>query len=635
MEQRLRRRARPKVALALVVVLALVVAAVGFARSTGSPDNKPGIGLATGDQEPAVPRLPATQFRVSSFNLLGAGHTVPGGDKPGYASGYIRMGWSVQLLRDHAIDIVGFQEMRPIQHSRFLDLTAKSWGTYPGAQLTDAAGANTIAWRKDTWNLIQANTIQIPYFEGNLIRMPYLLMENRETGQRVWFANFHNPASPPKYGDGEKWRDRATVLQIGLANRLRDADPSIPIVFTGDMNEREEYFCKLVRKTALRAANGGGVTAADVCVPPAKMAVDWIFGSGPEVGFTGYRALRTPLVQKTTDHPLVLSDASVAPMPVRQTAATRVIAISVEGLRSIAFSKIPPEEIPALTRLLNRGASTLNARTVHERTTSLPNDVSMLTGRRVTSSMDGHGVFSEGDNGGNVHQSAEHYVSSVFDIVHNFGRGTALYANRPNLDLVDRSWSATHGGIDPHGLDNGRDKISTYVVDPDADRLVDAMVDRLATKPRAFTFLQLALPDRAGHAHGFLSEEYLASVRHTSRLVGRILRAIFASTRLDGHTMVVLTSEHGGVRRGHTDPAMLENYRVPFAVWGPGVAKGENLYALNPHYTAPGSHRAGYDSPAPIRNAFLANFVTMVLQLPSVPGSRFNREQDLNVLVAP
>jgi len=65
------------------------------------------------------------------------------------------------------------------------------------------------------------------------------------------------------------------------------------------------------------------------------------------------------------------------------------------------------------------------------------------------------------------------------------------------------------------------------------------------------------------------------------------------------------------------------------------VVKGENLYTLNPHYTAPGAGRAGYDSPAPIRNAFLANFVTMVLQLPSVPGSRFNREQDLNVLVAP
>ena len=99
--------------------------------------------------------------------------------------------------------------------------------------------------------------------------------------------------------------------------------------------------------------------------------------------------------------------------------------------------------------------------------------------------------------------------------------------------------------------------------------------------------------------------------------------------------MVVLTSEHGGLRKSHTDPTLVENYRVPFIVWGPGVVRGADLYTLNPHYTAPGSSRAGYDSPAPIRNAFLADFVMMVLKLPSVPGSRFNREQDLNVFVAP
>jgi len=635
MEKALRWRSRPMVALAALAVLASLVAAVGFARSTGSDPGRPGIGLATGDEATDAPRMPASQFRVSNFNLLGAGHTGPGGDKPGYASGYTRMGWSVQLLREHAIDIVGFQEMRPIQFDRFMELTAKTWGIYPGNQLADAAMANSIAWRKDTWILIQANTIQIPYFEGSLIRMPYLLMENRETGQRFWFANFHNPASPPKYGDQEKWRDKATALEIGLVNRLREADPSIPIVLTGDMNEREEYFCKMARRTVMEAANGGGITAAGVCVPPKKMPVDWIFGSGPEIGFTGYRALRTELVQKTTDHPLVLSDASVAPVPARRSAATRVIAISVEGLRSAALNKIPAAEIPALTKLLTKGASTLNARTVQERTTSLPNDVSMLTGRRVTASLNGHGIFSEADTGDTVHKAAGHYVSSAFDIVHNFGRSTALYANRKNLTLVDRSWNASTGGTDPHGLDGGRDKIGTYVVDEDAGALVDSMVGRLARRPSVFTFLQLALTDRAGHADGFMSTEYLAAVKRSDRLVGRVLKTIAASPSLAGHTMVVLTSEHGGVKKGHTDPTLVANYRVPFLVWGPGVAQGENLYTLNPHYTAPGTSRAGYNSPPPIRNAFLANFVTMVLRLPAVPGSRFNREQDLNVFPAP
>jgi hypothetical protein len=636
MEKALRWRSRPLTWLALLLLLALVAAAVGFARTSSSPSaDRPGIGLATGDDEPAVPRMPATQFRVSTFNLLGAGHTAPGGDKPGYASGYTRMGWSVQLLHENAIDVVGFQEMRPVQFSRFMELAGKEFGIYPGNQLADAAMANSIAWRKDTWNLLQVNTIQIPYFEGSLIRMPYLLLENRVTGQRFWLANFHHPANPPKYGNQEKWRDKATALEIGLVNRLHDEDPSIPFVMTGDFNEREEFFCKMAKGTPLRAANGGGVTAAGLCVPPLQMPVDWILGTDPTVGFTGYHALRTPLVQKTTDHPLVFSDAGVVPLTARQSAATRVVAISVEGLRSLALTKLPASEIPALTKLLTKGAATLNARTVQERTTSLPNDVSMLSGRRVTASLDGHGIFSEADTGETVHQAAEHYVSSVFDIVHNFGRSTALYANRENLDLVDRTWDAANGGTDPHGLDDGRDKIGTYVVDTDADALVDAMVTRLASKPSAFTFLQLALPDRAGHADGFLSTAYLDAVKHSSRLVGRVLRTINASPTLAGHTIVVLTSEHGGVKKSHTDPNLLENYRVPFLVWGPGVAQGANLYDLNPHYTPPGSSRAGYDSPPPIRNAFLANLVTMVLRMPAIPGSRFNREQDLNVFATP
>jgi hypothetical protein len=114
-----------------------------------------------------------------------------------------------------------------------------------------------------------------------------------------------------------------------------------------------------------------------------------------------------------------------------------------------------------------------------------------------------------------------------------------------------------------------------------------------------------------------------------------VLRTVNDSPKLAGRTVVVLTSEHGGVRTSHSDPTLLENYRVPFAVWGAGVAEGANLYDLNPHLTPPGTSRAGYDSPPPVRNAFLANLVTMLLRMPAVPGSRFNQQQDLNVFPVP
>jgi hypothetical protein len=618
-----------RTAVAVAVVLAaLLVALVAHTRISDSGD-EPGMGLSQGDNDPAT-RMAATQFRVSTFNLLGAGHTGPGGDRPGWADGYTRMGWSVQLINENALSVIGFQEMRPVQFSRFKELTGNEFGTFPGNQLTEAAMANSVAWRKSAWRLVEARTIQIPYFEGNLIRMPYVLLQNRETGQRSWFGNFHNPASPPKYGDGEKWRDRATELEIGLVNQLRRDHPTTPVFLLGDFNEREEFFCRVSRRTGMNAANGGGIGPNGGCIPPARMPVDWIMGT-PDVGFTQYVALRTPLVEKTTDHPLVFSDASIAPTSVQQSPIRRVVVVSIEGLRAGLIAAMPASDIPALKRLRAKGAGTLNARTVAERTTSLPNDVSLFTGRRVAAAYDGHGVRSEADRGGTVHALAGRYTSSVFDLVHNFGGTTALFSNKANLTLADRSWNGLYGGSDPIGLDDGRDKVDTFVVNRDARALTDAVVRQLATNPRTFTFVQLADPDRAGHARGFRSAAYADAVRRSDRFLNRILNTIGTSPGTIGRTLVIVTSEHGGSGREHTDRTVLANTRVPLLVWGPGVARGANLYTLNPHYTSPGRDGAKYGSPPPLRNAFVANLALMALRLPSVPGSRFNFEQDVNV----
>ena len=78
-----------------------------------------------------------------------------------------------------------------------------------------------------------------------------------------------------------------------------------------------------------------------------------------------------------------------------------------------------------------------------------------------------------------------------------------------------------------------------------------------------------------------------------------------------------------------TNPAAA---RVPFIVWGPGVAAGTDLYALNPQFTDPGSTVRGYATSAqPIRNSYAANLATKLLALPAVPGSRMDAGQTLTV----
>lgn len=249
-----------------------------------------------------------TSVRISSFNLLGAGHTAPGGDRKGFASGATRMAWSASLLQLHDVDVVGFQEFQPPQYTAFMSSYGGQYGVYPGPDLGPAAMANSIAYRLDKWELISATGVDIPYFGGNPIKMPLILLKNRQTGRQIYFANFHNPADAQ--GPAQQWRNQATQIQVNMVNNLR-ATTGLPVFITGDMNDREEYFCPITTQASMKAANGGGSGPGACAMPPKPWQVDWIFGS-PEVTFASYVADRSPLVTRSTDHPMVVADATVA-----------------------------------------------------------------------------------------------------------------------------------------------------------------------------------------------------------------------------------------------------------------------------------------------------------------------------------
>ena len=128
-----------------------------------------------------------------------------------------------------------------------------------------------------------------------------------------------------------------------------------------------------------------------------------------------------------------------------------------------------------------------------------------------------------------------------------------------------------------------------------------------------------------------MGQKYLDAVQDTDRLLGRVLGTVADRPDLRRHTLVILTADHGGRGAAHYDASRLQNYRIPFMVWGPGVATGRDLYDLNPDYRNPGTSRSSYRGKQPIRNADLANFVTDALDLPRVPGSEFDSSRTLNV----
>jgi Endonuclease/Exonuclease/phosphatase family len=272
----------------------------------GSVPAVPSGGLPTGTPTPLP--APSLDFVLSSLNVLGASHTTASGKRPGMASGRVRAVRAAELIRRNGADVVGFQELQTSQLTTLQRKTDLDF--YPGLSLRAQDSENSIGWRRDRWAPVELRTVRIPYFDGSPRAMPYVRLRSLSSGLDVWFGNFHNPADTATYHHQQRYRTRATAIEIALANRLRRT--GFPVFFTGDMNERASFFCRFTRETAMVAARGGSHRGG--CLPGRPRAVDWVFGS-PGVDFTGYYEDRSHLVDITTDHPMVVARAHLEGTP--------------------------------------------------------------------------------------------------------------------------------------------------------------------------------------------------------------------------------------------------------------------------------------------------------------------------------
>lgn len=296
-----------------------------------------------------------------------------------------------------------------------------------------------------------------------------------------------------------------------------------------------------------------------------------------------------------------------------------VLAISIDGLNPDALDKLGSDGAPNLHAFMEAGASTLNARTEHELTITLPNHTGMVTGRRINARRGGHGVTWNDDRRRprTVQEAARGPVASVWSVVHGAGGSTALFASKTKFSLWKRSW--------PAGIDRMRIQL-------DNPRLTSSVKRDLRDAEREFRFVHLSLPDNVGHERGFMSRAYLGAVRQVDGLVGQIVDAVEDDPDLADSTAIILTSDHGGRGADHSDATEEDNYRVAFMVRGPGILPGTDLYDLNPDYRDPGDRRTSYrQSAQPVRNGDLANLALDLLDLDPVPGSEHDADLDLDV----
>ncbi|UCF05200.1 MAG: alkaline phosphatase family protein [bacterium] len=309
-----------------------------------------------------------------------------------------------------------------------------------------------------------------------------------------------------------------------------------------------------------------------------------------------------------------------------------VIHISIDGLRPDAVTTLGPLNVPHFYRLRIEGAYTDNARTDYDFTNTLPNHTCMLTGRPVNGP-EGHNVDFNSDTVDTIEDAHGSYVAGVFDVLHDRGFGTAIYASKSKFALFDRSWNEVNGAPDTVGADNGRDKIDRYVYDSNTSTLTDTFLADMASGLYTYSFVHYRDPDATGHSYGWNSPEYYDVVIAIDGYLGSIFYLVENDPVFLNKTAIILISDHGGHGTGHSDPTLPANYTIPCYVWGPGIPAGADLYWLNPASRLdPGGGRPDYSAePQPIRNGGTSNLALGLLGLVAIPGSSIDDLQDLDV----
>ena len=314
----------------------------------------------------------------------------------------------------------------------------------------------------------------------------------------------------------------------------------------------------------------------------------------------------------------------------------RVIIVSIDGLRPDAVTAWGPEALPNFYRLRTEGSFTDNARTDFDNTETLPNHTTMITGRPVLGDC-GHGLNV---NIGNEHTDlhSDGYVASMFDVAHDYGFSTALYAVKSKFRVFSGNYNGDRGALDLIGEDNGRNKIDDFAINFTDSLSVSRYLSGLQLSYWDFSMLHIGLPDSVGHAQGWSldpASSYMNAVITVDGYLGQIFEAIETDGVLNGATFLIVTSDHGGeIGPGHihNEADHPGNYTVPLYVWGPGVKAGADLYELNPDFTDPGTNRPNFNSvEQPIRNGMVGNLALDLLGLPAIPGSCHNLSQRLLV----
>ncbi|MDO4459081.1 MAG: alkaline phosphatase family protein [Clostridia bacterium] len=235
----------------------------------------------------------------------------------------------------------------------------------------------------------------------------------------------------------------------------------------------------------------------------------------------------------------------------------KVLLILVDGMRPDA---LPLCGDPDLLEYYKSGTYCLKADTVYPSIT-LPCHMSLFH----SVDPDRHGVLT------NTYVPQNHPIDGIVEVLASYRKKSAMfYTFEPLRDLsrpgmLSMSWYRAW----EHNKWQHLDKTVTK-----------ACIEYINEQAPDFVFLYLGETDESGHKFGWMSEEYLASVKEAAECIKEI------TAMLPEEYSVIVTADHGGHARNHGED-IAEDMTIPVCFRGKHFDSGKELEKLSIKDIAP------------------------------------------------
>ena len=224
-------------------------------------------------------------------------------------------------------------------------------------------------------------------------------------------------------------------------------------------------------------------------------------------------------------------------------------------MRPDAISVAP---MPNLMELAAKGAfSYTSAETIDYPATS-PSHASMLSGMCM-------------DKTGVIYDKFFKYMGyskgvDIFDLAHAAGMKTVMIVGKDKLRQM----------AEPETTDVFEIRYGEPAISDEAVVQINAGFDLM--------FVHFAGPDLRGHKYGWMSDEYMKVLREGDMALGKLLDALRVNNLMDS-TLIIVTADHGGHDKNHIG-TLIEDFRIPWIAYGPGIVPGELFFMISTTDTA-------------------------------------------------